>query len=225
MDGAGVDGRVVQPVEVEVLVLERVGELVDEGDLEADGHLRAAHSDALVGGVVERERAAVDHAVERLVEVELARRHAERAQLPGVVLEVGPLGLLRRPVVVLGGLRGVLGGVRKSTYTGWSNSWPRSSSTKAARSATRGSHSSGWLGPSSSDRRRHADEPGHEHHARSPRRAGPASAAAAAPRGIGGSDSHGSAARSDGPRSGRRGAARPTEAEAAAGGGSSRVIR
>ena len=93
-----------------MLVLQRVGELVDEGDLEADGHLGAAHPDALVGGVVERERAAVDHAVERLVEVELARRHAEGAELPGVVLEVGSLAVLRRPLVVLGGRRGVLGG-------------------------------------------------------------------------------------------------------------------
>ena len=224
--GAGVERRVVQPVEVEVLVLQRVGELVDEGDLEADGHLRAAHADALVGGVVEGQRAAVDHAVEGLVEVELARRHAEGPQLAGVVVEVGPLGLLGRPAVAVGRDRGVLGRGEEVDVHRDGRSRGRARPRRRRPGRRRGDPTRrGGSGPSSSDwtaapksparntdadRDAEGDEPagsriGLRHRReRLPRVAGPVRGAR---------------------DRGRAGAGAPTGAGAAAGGGSSRMIR
>ena len=58
-----------------------MGELVHERDLEPDAHLGAADAHPLVGGVVERERAAVGHLVEGVEQVELAGRDPKGPEL------------------------------------------------------------------------------------------------------------------------------------------------
>ena len=72
-------------------------------------HLRAPDADALVGGVVERERAAVGHLVEGLEQVELARRHAEGPQLGRRSRSSSARSSSATAAVVIGGLLRVLG--------------------------------------------------------------------------------------------------------------------
>ena len=108
VDGAAVEVLAVQSLEVEVLILQGVGELVRERHLEPDGHGGAPDLHPLVDGVVEGQGARVGHLVVGSEQVEGAGRDAEGPQLAGVALELDPV-LVREPALLARRLLRVVG--------------------------------------------------------------------------------------------------------------------
>jgi hypothetical protein len=89
-----ITGEVAIPqhrLEIEVLVLQRVDELVRERDAQVDRHLGAPHADAFAERVVVGERGGVGQVVRRLQCVEVGRQQPERAQRGGPLLDQPPV--------------------------------------------------------------------------------------------------------------------------------------
>ncbi len=84
-----------------------MGQLVHEGDPDPDGEGGPPHLDARLGGVVEGERAGIDHLVVGVEQVDVAGRQPQGAQLRGVALELFAVLVVERRLV-FAGLRGVV---------------------------------------------------------------------------------------------------------------------
>ncbi len=103
---------VVESPEIEVLVLDRVGQLVHERHSKPRRELAAPNSDALGLGVVEREASLVLERAHRVDEIDVTRQQPDGTQLAFEVLQVfdvgvGQLALRRDDVAVLLGCQEV----------------------------------------------------------------------------------------------------------------------